>query len=367
MSNTNLTHQHGGDLDAIQKKYNIPKNDIIDFSGNINPLGFPNSMKKLLAENIDLVSVYPDKNYTELKKSISTYTGARLENIAVGNGSTELISAFIKSICPKKAVIMGPAYSEYENELKKIGSDFEYFPLEEKDNFILQTKKLLTYLTKDIDFFVACNPNNPTGTAIQLSQMEIIAEHCKANNISIMIDETYIEFCDSIKEICSIPLVDKYDNLFVIRGISKFFAAPGIRLGYGITSNKNFHNLLLSVQDPWSINILASFSGEHLFNDKNFIKETHSLVSEERIRISNQLNTWKNIKIYPSSANFILVKLLTNKITSDEIFDCLIKKKMLIRNAESFTFLNNSYIRFCILTPEKNQILIENLKEIIEN
>ena len=367
MSNAKSTHQHGGDLYAIEQKYNIPKSDIIDFSGNINPLGFPSGIKKLLSDNIDLVCIYPDKNYTALKESISIYTGADIENIAVGNGSTELISAFIKSICPKKAIILGPAYSEYENELKKIGSSFDYFPLDEKDDFVLQTKKLLNVLTEDIDFFVACNPNNPTGTVIEASQMDIIAMHCKKNSISIMIDETYIEFCDDINKVCSIPLTKAYDNIFVIRGISKFFAAPGIRLGYGITSNKGFHNLLTYIQDPWSVNILAAFSGEHLFTDKRFIEETCSLISTERIRILNELKTWKNIKTYPSSSNFILVKLLNNRIKSSEIFHNLIRKKLLIRDAESFTFLDSSYIRFCILSPQKNQMLIESLKEIIEN
>ena len=91
-----LVHMHGGDLDAIEKKYGIPKSEIIDFSGNINPLGFPESVKDALAKNLDIVSVYPDKNYTQLRKSIASYTGADYKNIKVGNGSTELISVFIK-------------------------------------------------------------------------------------------------------------------------------------------------------------------------------------------------------------------------------------------------------------------------------
>ena len=103
-----LIHQHGGDLDAIQKQYHIPKNEIIDFSGNINPLGFPSSVKKCLSENLDILSVYPDKNYIALKKAISNYTGADINHIVVGNGSTELISTFIKNCHAKKTLILGP-------------------------------------------------------------------------------------------------------------------------------------------------------------------------------------------------------------------------------------------------------------------
>lgn len=366
MKKETLTHSHGGDLDAINRIYGIPTEDIIDFSGNINPYGFPENVRSELSNNLHIISTYPDKEYTALRKSIALYTGANWQDIAVGNGSTELISTFIKSVNPKKAIIIGPSYSEYEKELEKLKSDFKYFPLEEKEDFLLNLDKLLAALSEDVDLLVACNPNNPTGTVITTSQTEKILAHCKINSISVMIDETYIEFSDNIENICSIPFTLKFDNLFVIRGISKFFSAPGLRLGYGISSNKNFHALLKSNQDPWSVNSLAAFSGERLFSEENFIKQTHLLVSSERKKLMAELETWHNIKAYPSSTNFILLKLLTDKITSWEIFENLIQKNMLIRDASSFTFLDDTFIRFCILLPDQNRMLIENLKSLIE-
>ena len=366
MKKDTLIHAHGGDLDAIEKTYGIPRCEIIDFSGNINPLGFPKKTKANLSANLDIITTYPDKDYTSLRKSIGGYTGAQHENIVVGNGSTELISTFIKSVNPKKAIILGPAYSEYEKELEKINSNFKYFPLEEADNFSINIDKLLSLLTEEIDMFIACNPNNPTGTIITSLQMEELLIHCKSRSISVMVDETYIEFSDNIDEICSIALTTKYDNLFVIRGISKFFSAPGLRLGYGISSNKKFHTLLKSNQDPWSVNSLAAFAGEKLFDEKEFIAKTHRLISSEREKALKEFETWNNIKSYPSSSNFILLKLLTDTITSAEIFHELIQKKMLIRDASSFTFLDNSFIRFCLLLPDQNANLINSLKTLIE-
>ncbi len=181
-----------------------------------------------------------------------------------------------------------------------------------------------------------------------------------------MVDETYIEFSDNIEKICSIPLTDKYDNIFVIRGISKFFAAPGLRLGYAICSNKKFFETFTTNQDPWSVNSIAAFSGERLFCDKNFIEKTKNLISSERRKILEELKTWKNIKVFNSSSNFILIKLLTNKINSFEIFENLIVKNMLIRDAESFQTLDNSFLRFCILLPEQNKKLLKELKKLIE-
>lgn len=357
---------HGGDLDAIEREYGIPRSEIWDFSGNINPLGFPEREARSLAENIGLVSTYPDKKYTSLKKSISLYTGAAEEHITVGNGSTELISAFIKTADNKKTLILGPAYSEYERESKISGRDYEYFPLKEKDCFLPDIDALEQALTDEIGLFIACNPNNPTGTAITAQQLRRILTVCKSKNIFIMIDETYIEFCSSINEICAIPLVSEFDNLFVIRGISKFFAAPGLRLGYGICSNEKFLKAVKRMQDPWSVNSLAAFAGERLFLDHDFIRQTRGLILSERERMLKELATWKNVKAYNSWSNFILIKLLTDKITAAEIFEKLIIKKLLIRDAASFKFLDESYLRFCILMPEQNSVLLHELKALVE-
>ncbi|MBQ2680234.1 MAG: aminotransferase class I/II-fold pyridoxal phosphate-dependent enzyme [Firmicutes bacterium] len=357
---------HGGDLDWAEKTFGIPKNEILDFSGNVNPLGFPEKAKKLLAENIDLVSVYPDKNYEKLRESIGEYTGAKVENITVGNGSTELISSYIKCANAKKAVILGPAYSEYERELKIAGSSYEYFPLKEEDDFKIDVDGLLNFLKPDVGLFIACNPNNPTGTAINKEQMRRILAHCKSSGIRVMIDETYIEFSENLDNITSIPLADEFDNLFVIRGISKFFAAPGIRLGYGICSNKQFFEELKEKKDPWSVNILAAFAGENIFRDKEFIARTKKFVADEKKKAYAELSTWKNIKFYETQSNFVLLKLLTDKITSGEIFHILIKKKMFVRDASTFTFLDDTFLRFSFLKPEDNENFLRELKKLVE-
>lgn len=362
----NLNHAHGGDLDAIQRTYGIPKEEIIDFSGNINPLGFPKKAEEALKENLHLICTYPDKKYKALKKAIGTYTGADPAHIVVGNGSTELIATFIQTIAADHSVIMGPAYSEYEREVTLNGGSFTYFPLREEDNFRLNLPALLQALTPDVGMFIACNPNNPTGTAIRTEEMRAILSHCKKIGASVMIDETYIEFSDVLPEICSIPLVAEFDNLFVIRGTSKFFAAPGIRLGYGISSNQTFLDRFKTNSDPWSVNSLADFVGQHIFTDFDFHKKTQTLVSSERRKAFAELSSWKHIKAYPSEANFILLRLQTDKVTAHDLFESCIRKKMLIRDASSFTFLDESFLRFCILSPEHNTALLKELHTIVE-
>ena len=354
-------HAHGGDLDAIEAKYGISKDEIVDFSGNVNPLGFPPATAQALAQNIAIVSRYPDKKYRKLRASIAAYTGADMENVAVGNGSTELISAFIAAIHPRHTIIMGPAYSEYENNVSLCGGAFEYFPLREKDDFRLDLPALIHAVQPDTDMLILCNPNNPTGTAIPTAQLRKLLEHCRSTHTALMVDETYIEFADDPKAFCAIPLTNEFPELFVIRGISKFYAAPGLRLGYGICSNPDFKEELAQKQDPWSVNILAAFAGERLFEEKEFMARTRALILGERRRLLAELSGWKSIRVYPTASNFILLRLLTDQVRADTLTEDLIHKKMLIRDAASFTFLDESYLRFCIQLPEQNSALLREL------
>ena len=107
-------HFHGSDLEKIEEIYGIKKEDIVSFSANVNPLGVSKLIKQELAEHIDVISSYPDREYTSLRSVIAEYCGTDKDNILVGNGATELITLFIKTVSPKKAVIIGPTYSEYE-------------------------------------------------------------------------------------------------------------------------------------------------------------------------------------------------------------------------------------------------------------
>jgi len=359
-------NQHGGDLDLIGRKYNIPKEELINFSGNVNPLGIPDSIKNAIIDNINCISGYPDIDYISLRQSISSYTNVNIENIIPGNGATELISLFIKTISPKQALIISPSYSEYEREVKLNKGNTILYPLKEDNNFTLDIDELILSIPKNTDMIILCNPNNPTGTATNIFKLETLLKHCLSEKIYVMIDETYIEFTDTDKNISAVSLVSLYKNLFIVRGTAKFFAAPGLRLGYGLCSNSEIISKINSQKDPWSVNIFASVAGEKMFKDIDYITKTKKLISEERKKIISELKKWKNIKTFETESNFILIKLLNNNITSNDIFKKLISQKMVIRDASDFPFLGNNYLRFCILLPTQNKTLLNTLKTIIE-
>ncbi len=358
-------HFHGSDLEKIEKVYGIRKEDIISFSANVNPLGVSFRLRDTLTNHIDAITTYPDREYTSLRRCIGEYVQTDYENIVVGNGSTELISLFIQSTHPKKALIVGPTYSEYEREVSIGGGRSHYFSLTEASEFRLDTDALTEELSHDVDLLILCNPNNPTSSVIKRGQMRDILDYCKRKSITVIVDETYVEFAEEPDEVTAVPLTEFYNNIVILRGISKFFAAPGLRLGYAICGNRDLLKEINQKKNPWTINSLAAIAGEIMFTDSKYIQETRKLISTERARICARLSENPNCRSYQPHANFVLVKILNDKVTSEDVFDHLIRNNLMIRDCSTFPFLNNKYIRFCFMMPEQNDRLLELLFEAL--
>ena len=352
---------HGANLYDLSSKYGFSKEDFMDFSSNINPFGSSVLAKNYVINNIDKVSVYPDPDYIDLKTSISKYCDCSIDNILLGSGATELISSFIETVNPKKSLLLSPSYSEYEKELTKIDCDITKFFSQKEYDFKINVDTLIETINNDnYELVIICNPNNPTGFTFTKIEIEKILN---STNCFIMVDETYIEFTD-MSIYSSTSLVDKYKNLFVIRGTSKFFSTPGIRLGYGLISNKKIKNKMSFSFDLWNINIFASMMGEVMFNDDKFIKSTYYLMVKERNYLLNELSEFNNLKIYNSQGNFILCEIKSKTITAKQVRENLIPKRIIIRDCSSFDGLDEYFFRICILKPNENRLLIESLNEI---
>ena len=356
-------HFHGSDLEKIESIYGIKKENIISFSANVNPLGVSPLLRATLSEKIDAITSYPDREYTSLRKCIATYCNTDYENIIVGNGSTELISLFIQIEHPKKALVIGPTYSEYEREIALGGGTTLYYPLKEKDDFNLDVEDFVSQLNESIDLLVICNPKNPTSSCITRKAMRKILDVCKQYDIYVMVDETYVEFADNMEAIDSVPLTNYYNNIVILRGTSKFFAAPGLRLGYAITGYRDLIKAITTRKNPWTINSLAVVAGETMFTDTSYIEQTKQLISAERERCYQALLASPDYKVYKPSGNFLLAKIVNENLTSEYLFDKAIRQGMMIRDCSTFPFLDNKYIRFCFMNPEDNSRLLNCLLE----
>ncbi len=356
-------HFHGSDLEKIEQIYGIKKEDIVSFSANVNPLGISKRLFEELPGQLDVICTYPDREYTALRGVIAKYCGTDPENIMVGNGSTELISLVIRMVSPKKALIISPTYSEYERELSFAGGTSSYYPLKEENDFALDPDALIHDLDDSTDMLIMCNPNNPTSSAIKSSDMRRILDACKAHDIFVMVDETYVEFADDYDEISCVPLVADHDNLCLLRGVSKFFASPGLRLGYAICSNTALMQNAASIKDPWTVGSLTEAAGRIIFSDSDYIQKTKELISSERRRVCDELRSIYALKVYEPVANFVLCRITKENVDADILFDKCIRSNMMIRNCESFPFLDNTYFRICFMLREDNDRLLALIRE----
>src|SRR5699024_3014601 len=135
-----------------------------------------------------------------------------------------------------------------------------------------------------------------------------------------------VEFAENPDEVTAIPLTAFYNNIIILRGISKFFAAPGLRLGYAICGNHDLLKEINQKKNPWTINSLAAIAGEIMFTDEEYIQKTRILITSEHQRICEAIQANPNFKVYKAHANFVLVKILKENITSEDLFDAAIRK-----------------------------------------
>ena len=176
-----------------------------------------------------------------------------------------------------------------------------------------------------------------------------------------MIDETYIEFVEDEPVDTAIPLTSYYNNLIILRGTSKFYAAPGLRLGYAVTGNEHLINEINQHKNPWMINSLAEIAGEIMFSDKEYISKTKKLISEERARMVEKYSSSGKYTVFSPKANFMLLKIDDEDQNADILFDRAIKEHMMIRNCSTFPFLSDRFIRICFMNPDDNDRLYECL------
>ena len=379
---------HGGNIYKVFREKNIK--EILDYSSNINPYGIPESLKKRITENLEVLERYPDPDYVELRQKLANLNKVNLSDIILGNGATEIIFLFMKVINPKKILIVSPTFGEYERAVKatEISGDtvslsssngdnknienkkieIEYFELKESDDFKLNIGNLKNELENKYDLLIICNPNNPTGKFLKLAQTEEILKECNKYNTKLFIDEAFIEFLEDGMKESIINTEGNKKNLFVTRAFTKFFAIPGLRLGYGMYFDKELEKKISEKKEPWSVNNFAEMAGLTVLDDAEYIEKTLKWIAEEKIYMYEKLNKISGMKVYETEVNFITGKI-DEKLFSEGVNVKILREKMLeqgilIRDASNFKFLDERFFRLAIKDRASNERVIEAMKEI---
>lgn len=342
--------EHGGDIYTEGRFKGI---ELIDFSSNINFWGVPKSFTNSISIALENISNYPDLKYRKARSYIKKYVnqGIQEDNIILGNGAAELIKLSIATL--KKPCIIVPSFSEYEAAAKQYSDKITFSYL--KSNFDFDYNDMLDKLAK-CDGLIIANPNNPNGEVIYKESFQEIINYCEKHKKKIIIDEAFIEFADEDKSL--INQCKDFQCLFIIRALTKFFGMPGIRLGYGISSDANFIQKLAKMQIPWNINSFAEVAIQTVFNDKGYIHGSRVEIKKEREYLVKKLNQFSFVKkVCESYANFLLVEL---KGVSDEVlFNYCLAQKILIRRCRNFKGLNDRFIRLAVKSREDNEQLLK--------
>lgn len=354
----NINSVHGADINSAAELYGLEADKIIDFSSNINPF-IVDSMDKIVAAGVGSLQKYPDIKYRRLRKNISDYLGVDDSQVIPGNGATEIIYLLMRNLSGRLAII-NPTFSEYRKGAEIAGLSVVDFVMDWEKDFELDLDEI--YKGKDeFDSIFICNPNNPDGSVREIKKLLEFAE--KEGKL-LIVDETFIEFADSEKDRSLVNMVEKSKNLFIIRAVTKFFGIPGIRLGYGISSNRELLQKMYDEKEPWTINSFADSASDFIFKDDEYIRKSKEYFSKERICMINEINKIDGIKAFNSDANFILVRF-ENRNVLDVKENLLKRAGLLIRDASNFIGLDSSFARVAIKNHEQNTVLVDALRSVL--
>ena len=358
---------HGGD---VYTNGLLQGRELIDYSSNINPLGVPRSFINNISEGVNALTRYPDIQYREVLKALKEYTNCSEEYFVLGNGAAEIIDLVIA--CHKSLLIVVPSFVEYEIDAKKWDCSIEYSYLKERineDNLLQYEYVQLSYDYEDIlnklqrvEGVILGNPNNPNGNIIDKAKFQRILEYCENNNKVIIIDEAFIEFTGD-KQHSFVEEVKTYKCLFIIRALTKFFAMPGIRFGYGISSNSGLVKKIKAKQNPWNINCFAEVAVRHVLKDENYIQQSNQWITEERVHFLEQLKDIYFIdKVFLTYGNYVLCKL--KGMRSNRFYSLCLAEGFLIRKGDNYRGLDEQYVRLAIKDRVSNEKLMSMLESL---
>ncbi|MHA1763373.1 MAG: pyridoxal phosphate-dependent aminotransferase, partial [Promethearchaeota archaeon] len=342
--------------------------NILDYSTNINPLITADIFKGLFEKSLNSVPLYPDSNSTAVKNTLIKYFKNSLspENLLIGAGSIQLIRLFCDMFLMEKdeAIVVQPSFTEYDWAIKRNNCKVVNAWRDEKNDFLLESEKVLEKVSSKTKIIFICNPNNPNGALDDPKEILTIIETSSEKNILVFLDEAFIEFTGEHNSFKN--KIYQYNNIFIARSFTKFFGLPGLRIGFGI-STPEIIQYLKNGQELWAVNCTAQEFACHVLNNDALIEKTRQLIQTEKEYLLNFLNQYPELKIYPSDTNFLLINTRKMGITARSLKTALLQEGILIRDCSNYKGLDEYFFRISIKERESNEKLIMSLKNVFRS
>lgn len=354
---------HGGNIKTLAKTLECPVNDIIDMSSNLNPLGPPDTIEKVICDNLAKIRSLPEPDAITMRKGFANYYNIDPRNVVAGNGTTWFIYTIPKALGSKKVLILGPTYSDYKDACVMHNIGFQHCLATDADQFIPDIDNV-SRMARDADTVFICNPNNPTGSLISKGQIKYLIQ--KHEDTCFIIDESYLPFVQNADSYSMIADTG-YQNLIVLSSMSKIFRIPGLRTGF-LSAATGLAEKIMAHYQPWSVNALAQAVIEHIFDHPQriepFYQKTRDYIISEKQTFIESLGGIQGLQLIESSTYFILA-CLTNGVKSNELCERVGQHKILIRDCSNFFGLSDRHVRFSLKKRDINLRLADLIKQVL--
>ncbi|WP_039054940.1 threonine-phosphate decarboxylase CobD [Enterobacter sp. Bisph1] len=350
---------HGGNTREAAELLGVPAEQLLDFSANINPAGMPPSLKRALQDNLSLAERYPDVEYQRLHQVLAAHHQLPAAWILAANGETEAIFMLVNQLKPRKALLITPGFAEYRRALTQVGCEISDFQLHEEEGWQL-TDALLNALTPELDCLFLCTPNNPTGLLPDDELLHRIAARCKTLGITLILDEAFMDFIADREGF--IPHLARNPHVWVLRSLTKFYAIPGLRLGYLLGSDEKQIQRMREAQMPWSINAFAALAGEVILQDSDYQQASWQWLAMARPRLFTALNALPGLTVWPGVANYLFLRCDVPNLDLQRV---LLARHILIRSCANYPGLDGRYYRVAVRSEAENNRLIVAMTAVL--
>lgn len=347
--------QHGGRIHD-----HAEPGRMLDFSANINPYGPPREALKAASRALfENSRHYPDPDQKLLRTSLSEWLGFPSDHFAAGNGASDLILRTLLTLRPGRVVSVHPTFSEYAGHAALLGIPYESLPLREEEGFSYPAEALASTVTSG-DLVIVCQPNNPTGRPWELGELQRLHAVCMGRGATLMVDECFINL--TWPEASSLAACPWPENFIALRAFTKDFSAPGLRVGYLIAA-PDLAARVRETGQPWSLNVPGeAFAVWCCREGERFLARTRGRLGRQREKLITGM-TGLGFKVYPGSANFLLVR---SPGTGERLQESLLPRHILIRRCANFPGLDDRFIRVAVRTASENGRLLSALADIMK-
>ena len=350
----------GKSQDEIAADFGVKKEDIIKLGSNENPWGPSPKAMQAIEDEIGSINRYPESQLHELVGEIARYSGVKDSQVIIGgDGADEIIDVLAKTFIDAgdEFIVPLPSYMYYEYLLRQYGAKPVYARWDLKENR-LDVESIYDSISPKTRMIFLCSPNNPTGTLIDKDVLADIA--AKNPDILIVIDEAYFEY----SEVTNRDLIDEYDNIFIIRTMSKVLGLAGMRIGYGLACEEIIE-YMHRIKPVFSLTRLSFVAALNTFRDTEYIEESIRKGIESRQYLYDEISKIDGLKVFPSKSNFMLIDIRGTGFTATDLAEKLMRRAIIVRDCTSFKGLDEYWIRISICTLEEDKRFIEILKEVL--